>query len=152
VNLDFALKQFDFPKNLTAMHVINFFRTSIILVSANVIVGIFLIVLMLVLGDFDSLDYYPFLPIIGGITFIIMNLGFYKQFSDKLTRAICVALISLSTYHCYVTDSNWRYARALIEHHEKSYTREWYCALPYKDKLVIESYTFHGIEECNPER
>lgn len=129
----------------------NFIRTTLILTLAHVIVGIFLTVLIFVLSDFDSLDYYPFLPILGGMIFIIMNLGFYKYFSDKLTRFLCVALISLSTYHCYVTDSHWRYARALIEHHEKNYTQEWYCALPYIDKLVIESYTFHGIEYCNPE-
>ena len=130
----------------------NFIRAALILVLAHVIVGIFLIVLIFVLSDFDSLDYYPFVPILGGMIVFILNLGFYKNFSDKLTRVICVALISLSFYHCCVTDSHWRYARILVEHHEKNHTQEWYCALSYKDKLVIESYTFHGVTDCNPEK
>jgi hypothetical protein len=152
VNLGFALKPFSFSKDLTGLHVMNCFRKSVRLVSSFFVVNIFFIVLMFALSDFDSLDHYPFLPILGGMVVVFVNLGFYKYILYKSIRFLCVALISLSTYHCYVTDSHWRYARILVEHHEKNYTREWYCSLPYKDKLVIESYTFHGIEDCNFER
>lgn len=73
---------------------------------------------------------------------------FYKYFSEKITRFLCFGLIFISVCYCYQNDSEWPYAQLLIDHHRNNYTKEWYCKLTYRDKLLIEAYTTHGIEDC----
>jgi hypothetical protein len=126
-----------------------FLRTVAILASAHAIVGAIWIASVLVSSDLDSTNHYPFGLIFGGVLFICLNIGFYKYFSERMTRLFCLGLAMMSTYYCYQTDSYWRYSMKLIDQYQHNYTREWYCNLPYKDKLLIESYTTHGIEDCH---
>jgi len=125
-----------------------FLRTVAILASAHALVAAIWIASVLFLSDLDATNHYPFDLIFGGVLFIYLNISFYKYFSERITRLFCLGLATMSTYFCYQTDSHWRYAVNLVDHHQNNYTREWYCGLPYKDKLLIESYTTHGIEDC----
>ncbi len=125
-----------------------FLQTVAILASAHAIVGAIWIAFIFASSDLESINHYPFGEIFGGVLFISLNIGFYKYFSERITRLFCLGLVMMSTYYCYQTDSHWRYAMKLVDQHKNTYTREWYCGLPYKDKLLIESYTTHGIEDC----
>jgi hypothetical protein len=125
-----------------------FLRSVAILASAHAIVGAIWIASVLKSIDLEFTNHYPFHLIVGGVLFISLNIGFYKFFSERITRLFCLGLVMMSTYFCYQTDSHWRHAMKLVDQHQNNYTREWYCGLPYEDKLLIESYTMHGIEDC----
>ncbi len=125
-----------------------FLRNVVILASANIIVGAIWAAFIFTMSDLGSTDHYQVLLILGGVLLIALNSGFYKYFSEKITRFLCFGLIFISVCYCYQNDSEWPYAQLLIHHHRNNYTKEWYCKLTYRDKLLIEAYTTHGIEDC----
>ncbi len=122
-------------------------RTLLIFVSVHVIAGIVWIVLIR-FSDLDIMGNYPLDLILGGILIIILNIYLLKYFSNRTPRFICAVLVLMAIRYCFLTDSQWRYAEKIVELYHHNYTREWYCALPFKDKQVLESYTTHGIEDC----
>jgi hypothetical protein len=126
-----------------------FLRNVAILASAHIIVGAIWIAFLFSVSSLGYIEHYQVFLILGWVLFIALNAAFYKFFSEKITRLLCLGLAMLSTYYCYQTDSQWRYAMKLVDHHQNNYTQEWYCKLTYRDKLLIESYTTHGIEDCH---
>jgi hypothetical protein len=125
-----------------------FLRTVAILASSHAIIGAIWIALIFSLSDLGSIDHYPASLCLGGVMFIFLNIGLFIYFPERITRLLCLGLIFISVYYCYQIDSEWRYAQKLVDHHRNNYTQEWYCELTYRDKLLIESHTMHGIENC----
>jgi hypothetical protein len=125
-----------------------FLRTVAIVASSHVIIGAIWIALIFSLSDLGSINHYPVSLSLGGVMFISLNIGLFIYFPERITRLLCLGLIFISVYYCYQISSEWRYAQKLIDYHRNNYTREWYCELTYRDKLLIESHTTHGVEDC----